>query len=71
MVSDEPGKLGELTLLIEKMGGSIRKVSFEEEKSDAKQVLITFHLRLPEKMTIARLCEDIRKVKGVRIVRSE
>lgn len=71
IISDEPGKLGELTLLIEKMGGSIRRVNFEEGDTDAKQVELTFHIRLPEQMTIAELCEEIKKVKGVKTVGSE
>ncbi|SEN59554.1 MgtC/SapB family protein [Lihuaxuella thermophila] len=71
ILSDEPGKLGELTLLIEKMGGSIRRVNFEESESDSNQVALTFHIRLTEKTSIAELCEEISKIQGIKSVRTE
>ncbi|MBA4495852.1 MgtC/SapB family protein [Paenactinomyces guangxiensis] len=71
IVADDPGKLGELASLIARNGGSIRKVNMDEGEEDDHYLGITFHVRLPEKITLAELCEEIRKVKGVKTVRTE
>jgi putative Mg2+ transporter-C (MgtC) family protein len=69
-VLDEPGKLGEIASSIAKKGGSIRKVDIDEGEIDAISGL-TFTFRLPEKVAITELCEEVRKIKGVKTVRTE
>lgn len=71
IVADEPGKLGEIASLIAKKGGSIRKVHIDEGGTDETFIGMTFTIRLPEKVAITELCEEIHLVKGVKSVRTE
>jgi putative Mg2+ transporter-C (MgtC) family protein len=70
IVTDEPGKLGEIASLIAGVGGHVRKVDVDD--SDGGGCMeIRFMVRLPEKTCLTELVEEIRKVKGVKAVRSE
>jgi putative Mg2+ transporter-C (MgtC) family protein len=70
-VVNEPGKLGEIASLIAQNGGTIRKVNIDEGEEEARYMGITFTIRLPDRVSVTELCEVMRRVKGVRSVRSE
>lgn len=71
VVQDEPGKLGELTSVIGESGGNIRKVSIDEGEDGSRWMGITLTVGLLGKSTLPELCDEIRKVKGVKTVRTE
>lgn len=71
---DEPGTLGEIASLIAEQGGSIRKVNIEERDLDDNEhaeIGLTFQIRLSEKIDLPELCDRVRKVKGIKSVRTE
>jgi putative Mg2+ transporter-C (MgtC) family protein len=70
-VVNEPGKLGEIASLIAQNGGAIRKVNIDEGEEEARYMGITFTIRLPDRVSVTELCEMMRRVKGVKSVRSE
>ncbi|TCS94239.1 MgtC/SapB family protein [Hazenella coriacea] len=74
ITQDEPDKLGEIASLIAEQGGSIRKVNIEErdiDEDDSAEIGLTFVIRLSEKVELTQLCDQMKKVKGVKSVRTE
>jgi putative Mg2+ transporter-C (MgtC) family protein len=71
LVTDEPGKLGQLASLIGEKGGSVRKVNIEEDEESADMLEITFTVRLPQKLSLTELIDEMRKVEGVKSVRTD
>ncbi|MFC7442699.1 MgtC/SapB family protein [Laceyella putida] len=71
LVTDEPGKLGQLTSLIGEKGGSVRKVNIEEDEESSDMLEITFTVRLPQKLALTELIDEMRKVEGVKSVRTD
>jgi putative Mg2+ transporter-C (MgtC) family protein len=72
IVTDEPGKLGEIASMIAADGGSIRKVDIEEEEgSDERCLNITFTVRFSERIEMTELAEKVRKISGVKWVHLE
>ncbi|MBD1372403.1 MgtC/SapB family protein [Hazenella sp. IB182357] len=69
IVNDQPGILGDLVAFIDSNGGSVRKVNMEE--GDDNTLNISFIIRFFDSTSITILCEEARKVKGVKSVRTE
>lgn len=70
-VIDQPGKLGELSSLIGEKGGSVRKVNIEENEEDADSLEIVFTIRLPQSLVLTELVDALRRVEGVKSVRTD
>lgn len=68
VVADEPGKLGEISSLIARFGGSIRKVDIEEEEEKGL-VSLTFKISRLEKESLSQLYNQLKEVKGVKNLR--
>lgn len=73
IVSDEPGKLGELASLIAKFEGKIRKVNIEEQEEEEgdNTLEITFMVRLPNQISLPHLIEEMRMLEGIRAVSTD
>jgi len=68
VVADEPGKLGEISSLIARFGGSIRKGDIEEEEEKGL-VSLTFKISRLEKESLSQLYNQLKEVKGVKNLR--
>jgi putative Mg2+ transporter-C (MgtC) family protein len=69
-VRDEPGKLGEIASLLGRMGASIRKVTIDEGDLEDDWLNISFTIRLSEEISTTQILEEVRRVTGVKEVRS-
>lgn len=69
-VKDEPGKLGELASVLREIGAGIRKVTIDEEDPGDGRIKISFTIRLSEEISTTRIVEEVRRVKGVKGVRT-
>jgi putative Mg2+ transporter-C (MgtC) family protein len=69
-VKDEPGKLGEIASRLGEIGASIRKVTIDEGDLEDDWIHISFTVRLPEKISTTQVLEEVRRVPGVKEVRS-
>ncbi|WP_236838873.1 MgtC/SapB family protein [Caldalkalibacillus salinus] len=64
-VLDSPGKLGEVATRIGEKNISIRKITINETKIEEGIVQVSIGLRLPQKVTIAHVLDELRQIKGI------
>lgn len=69
-VKDEPGKLGEIASHLGKIGASIRKVTIDEGDLETDWINISLTVRLSEDISTTQILEEVRRVPGVKEVRS-
>lgn len=69
-VRDEPGKMGEIASRLGEVGASIRKVTIDEGDLEDDWIYISFTVRLSEEISTPQVLEEVRRVPGVKEVRS-